>query len=71
MSTEVKRPTDAIEIFKLNVDAFPSNEGALSGLAESAMGAGRTELAIEAYSRVLELNPANADAAKKLKTLVK
>ena len=40
----------AIDIFKLNVDAFPKSANTYDSLAEAYAGAGKKELAIE-YSR--------------------
>ena len=60
---------DAVEIFKLNAEAYPKSFNAWDSLAESYKAAGETDLAIESYRKSLELNPANANAVTMLKAL--
>ena len=61
---------DAIEILKLNVEAFPSSSNVYDSLAEAFMKNGNKELAIENYKKSLELNPKNANAADMLRKLM-
>ena len=60
---------EAIEIFKYNVTLYPNSENVYDSLAEACMTAGKKELAIENYNKVLEINPQNSNAAKMLKQL--
>jgi CubicO group peptidase (beta-lactamase class C family) len=66
-----KRAADAIEIFTLNVEAFPENWNTYHSLAEAHVESGETELAIKNYAKSLELNPANRHAVEQLAALVK
>jgi tetratricopeptide (TPR) repeat protein len=62
---------EAIEIFKLNVEAYPQGFNTYDSLAEAYMNANQLELAIANYKKSLELNPNNTNAAAVLKTLEK
>ena len=66
-----KRPADAVEILKLNVEAFPESGNAHDSLAEAYAEAGLKELAITHYAKALELDPTNRNAVEKLNELVK
>ena len=59
----------AIEIFKLNVEAYPNGFNAYDSLGEGYMEAGKTELAIQNYERSLELNPGNENAKQMLERM--
>lgn len=59
----------AIQIFKLNVEAFPRSPNLYDSLAEAYLVSGDREAAIANYMKSLELNPANANAVEKLKAL--
>jgi CubicO group peptidase (beta-lactamase class C family) len=65
------KPKEAIEIFKLNVEAYPQGANAYDSLAEAYMTANERELAIQNYKKSLELNPNNTNAAEMLKRLEK
>ena len=60
---------EAIEIFKLNVEAYPESFNVYDSLGEAYMVDGQKELAIQNYKKSLELNPENSNGAKILKTL--
>ncbi len=60
---------DAIEIFKLNVLAYPNSWNVYDSLAEAYMNKGENALAIENYQKSLDLNPQNAGAAENIKKL--
>jgi tetratricopeptide (TPR) repeat protein len=60
---------EAIELFKLNVTAYPEAANTYDSLGEAYMAGGDKELAIKNYSRSLELNPGNTNAAEMLKRL--
>jgi CubicO group peptidase (beta-lactamase class C family) len=65
------KPKEAIEIFKLNVEAYPQGSNAYDSLAEAYMAINERELAIQNYKKSLELNPNNTNAATILKRLEK
>jgi CubicO group peptidase (beta-lactamase class C family) len=69
--TERKRIEDAIEIFKLNIKAYPKYANGYDSLAEAYLVSGNKDLAIENYSKALELNPKNKNAEEKLNELTK
>ena len=53
---------DAIQIFLLNVNAYPQSMNAYDSMAEAYMSAGQDSLAIEFYNRELEMIDKNNDA---------
>jgi len=65
------RPKEAIEIFKLNVEAYPQGFNTYDSLAEAYMAINERELAIQNYKKVLELNPNSTNATEILKRLDK
>jgi pimeloyl-ACP methyl ester carboxylesterase len=60
---------EAIELFKLNVLAYPESANTYDSLGEAYMVNGDTELAIKNYNKSLELDPDNKNAVEKLKQL--
>lgn len=64
-----KKTKEAVEVFKLMVEAYPSSSNAHDSLGEGYMMAGDTANAIKHYERSIELNSANDNAREKLKTL--
>ena len=60
---------EAIEILKLNVQAFPQSWNVYDSLGEAYMNDGRTNLAVEYYEKSLELNPNNENARRILERL--
>jgi len=60
---------EAIELFKLNVIAYPESSNTYDSLGEAYMVNGQNELAIKNYNKSLELNPNNENAKDKLKQL--
>jgi CubicO group peptidase (beta-lactamase class C family) len=60
---------EAIQIFKLNVEAYPKAFNTYDSLGEAYMVAGNKELAITNYKKSLELNPKNSNATETLKRL--
>jgi dienelactone hydrolase/predicted negative regulator of RcsB-dependent stress response len=60
---------EAIEVFKLDVQVFPSSWNGYDSLGEAYMKAGQKQLAIESYKKSLELNPGDDEAKEKLKEL--
>jgi tetratricopeptide (TPR) repeat protein len=65
----MKKIKEAIEIFKLNVEAYPQSANVYDSLGEVYMINGDKELAIKNYQRVVELNPQNNNAVETLKKL--
>jgi CubicO group peptidase (beta-lactamase class C family) len=60
---------DALEIFKLNVEAYPKASNPYDSLGEAYMNLNERELAIINYKKSLELNPGNTGAIETLKKL--
>ncbi|MBV9928160.1 MAG: tetratricopeptide repeat protein [Acidobacteria bacterium] len=65
----MKKVKEAIEIFKLNVEAYPQSSNVYDSLGEAYMINGDGELAIRSYRRAVELNPQNTNAFDMLKKL--
>lgn len=63
------RVKEAVEIFKLNVVAYPASPNAYDSLGEAYVSAGERELAIKNYQRSLELNPQSTSAVEALRRL--
>ena len=59
----------AIELFKLNVEAYPDAFNTYDSLGEAYMQAGQIDLAVQNYQRSLELNAGNENAREMLKRL--
>jgi CubicO group peptidase (beta-lactamase class C family) len=57
---------EAIEVFKLNVIAFPKSANVYDSLGEAFMKDGNNESAIENYKKSVELNPGNQGAINML-----
>jgi CubicO group peptidase (beta-lactamase class C family) len=62
--------TEAIEIFKLNVEFYPKEWNVYDSLGEAYMNHGDKDLAIANYKKSLELNPGNEGGATMLKKLL-
>lgn len=62
---------EAVEIFKLNVEAYPQGYNTYDSLAEGYLNMNERELAISNYKKSLELNPKNTSAVEALKRLEK
>jgi CubicO group peptidase (beta-lactamase class C family) len=60
---------EAIEVFKLNVEAFPDSWNVYDSLGEAYMVKGDKELAIKNYQKSIELNPQNNVGREMLKKL--
>ena len=65
----MKKGMEAIEIFKLNVEAYPQSASVYDSLGEAYMMDGDKELAIRNYQRAVELSPQNTNAIEMLKKL--
>jgi TolA-binding protein len=66
---QTKKVSDAIEIFKLNVEMYPLSSNAYDSLGEGYMTRGDKELSIAAYKKSLELDPKNTNATIKIAAL--
>jgi len=60
---------DAIEIFKLNVEAYPQGFNTYDSLGDAYKRSGDKDLAIANYKKSLELNPKNLIGAEALAAL--
>ncbi len=60
---------EAIRVFQLNVEAYPSSSNVYDSLGEAYMRDGYKAKAIENYEKSLKLDPANTNAAEMLKKL--
>jgi CubicO group peptidase (beta-lactamase class C family) len=63
------RNNDAIRVFELNVRQFPNSTNVYDSLGDAFFQSGRKAEAIQAYSRVLALDPSNANARAMLQKL--
>ena len=61
---------EAIEVFKLNVEAFPESGNVYDSLGEAYLAAGNKELAIKHYSKSVEVDPKNENGKKILDELL-
>ena len=68
-SLRSKKIKEAIEIFKLNVEAFPKSSNVYDSLGEAYMKNGDKELAIQNYKKSVELNPGSQNGIEMLKRL--
>jgi CubicO group peptidase (beta-lactamase class C family) len=66
---QMKKVAEAIEIFKLNVEAYPQAANTYDSLGEAYLAHGDKELAITNYKKSLELNPQKAGATRVLASL--
>jgi tetratricopeptide (TPR) repeat protein len=64
-----KKLKESIDIFKLNVIAFPQSANAYDSLGEAYLESGDKKLAVENYQKSLELNPDNGNAREVLKKI--
>lgn len=61
--------SEAVEIFKINVDAFPKSFNVYDSLGEAYLKKGERELAVANYKRSLALNPENDNATQMMKMM--
>jgi tetratricopeptide (TPR) repeat protein len=61
--------TEAIEVLKLNVEAYPGSWNVYDSLGQAHLLNGDTEEAKKNYQRSLELNPDNKNAEQMLEKI--
>ena len=66
-----KRISEAIEVFKLNIEMYPDSWNVYDSLGEAYMENGQNDLAIEYYQKSLKLNPQNTNAVNMLQRIKK
>lgn len=64
-----KRMSEAIALFKLNVELYPQSSNVYDSLGEAYMANGDNERAVSNYKKSLELDPHNQNAVSMLKKL--
>lgn len=57
---------EAIEVFKMNIKAYPKNFNVYDSLGETYMNTGETKLAIKNYEKALALNPNKTEFEKRI-----
>jgi Flp pilus assembly protein TadD len=65
------RISEAIEVFKMNIEMYPDSWNVYDSLGEAYMENGQNDLAIEYYQKSLKLNPQNTNAVNMLKRIKK
>jgi hypothetical protein len=60
---------EAIEVFKLNVEAYPKSANVYDSLAEAYLASGDKQAAIENYNKALAIDPQLESARRALQTL--
>ncbi len=60
---------EAIQVFKLNIDAYPKSANVYDSYAEALMKSGDNKGAIENYTKAVEMNPGNENAINMLTKL--
>lgn len=65
-----KRNADAVEIFKLNAEYYPTSANVYDSLGDALVAAGRNDEAIKSYEKAVSIDPnfqTSIDALKRLK----
>jgi glyoxylase-like metal-dependent hydrolase (beta-lactamase superfamily II) len=66
-----KRISEAIEVFKMNIEMYPDSWNVYDSLGEAYMENGQNDLAVEYYQKSLKLNPQNTNAVSMLQRIKK
>src|SRR6185503_13486461 len=61
-----RRNADAIRVFELNIQQFPTSANVFDSLGDALTESGRPTEAAQAYSRAVNLDPSNVSARDKL-----
>ena len=61
---QMKKADDAVRLFELTVELFPSSWNTYDSLAEAYYEKGEKQEALKLYRKSLELNPANENGKK-------
>jgi dienelactone hydrolase len=62
---------DAVEVFKLNVDAYPASANACDSLSDGYLALGNREEALRYAEKALEMIPKDVEASDDLKKLIR
>jgi tetratricopeptide (TPR) repeat protein len=62
---------DAVEVFKLNVDAYPSSANTYDSLSDAYLALGNRDEALRNAEKALEMIPKDAEASDDFKRLVR
>ncbi|MFH1214659.1 MAG: tetratricopeptide repeat protein [Candidatus Neomarinimicrobiota bacterium] len=65
----IGKTSEAIEVYKLNMEAFPGSSKVYDSLGEAYLKIGDPENAIKSFKKSLEINPNNRYVSEKLKKL--
>jgi CubicO group peptidase (beta-lactamase class C family) len=63
------KQTEALKIFKLNVDLYPKSGNTYDSYAETLASLGNKKEALKNYKRAFQLNPKNTNAQEQIKKL--
>jgi tetratricopeptide (TPR) repeat protein len=64
-----QRVADAVEIFKLNAEAYPNSANVYDSLGDALAAAGRKEEAIKSYEKALAIDPTYSSSLASLRKL--
>ena len=62
---------DAVEVFKMNVEAFPASANTYDSLSDGYLALGNREEALRYAEKTLEVLPKDTQASEQLKALVR
>ena len=60
---------DAIQLFELNTELFPSSGNVFDSLGEAYLKIGDKEKALASYKKAFELDPGNSGAERMIKKI--
>lgn len=66
---DLKRPVDAVALFRRNAEEFPKSANVYDSLGDGYAAAGQRVNAIAAYKRSVELDPSNTHAVEAIRDL--